>query len=194
MNPYLTTDERIESIKSLEKTIQFLKETDEDIYQWKWFLISLHNCLQAFMVLALKSSNSFNVMRPKHVNKWLDAYENDRDYPEVKLDFFNELFLKIQTDSMNIYSHSEIFTSNEEINESVKKLNNFRNNFIHFMPMSWSLEISGLSKLGLDIHSVLNFLVFESGNVYFYEEGQMRKVQEMLENLKEELVLRGNGK
>ncbi|WCR28780.1 hypothetical protein L3476_08655 [Paenibacillus thiaminolyticus] len=190
METFLRTDERVETIKSLEKTIQFLEESEQDIYQWKWLLISLHNALQCFMVLALKGSNSLNVMKPSHASKWMKAYETDSVSPNVQLDFFNELFKKIQSDSMDLFTNSQRFNSNESIDKSVQRLNSFRNRFIHFMPMSWSLEIIGLPRLALDILEVIEFLFLESGNVYFYEEKQTQLVDEMIRNLKIELIQR----
>ncbi|GIO35802.1 hypothetical protein J41TS12_06630 [Paenibacillus antibioticophila] len=190
MESFIRTDERLESIKSLEKTIQFLEESEKDIYQWKWFLISLHNALQCFMVLALKGSNSLKIMKTSDATKWMTAYESGSDYPITKLDFFMKLFEKIQSDSIGMFTTSQRFESNESIDTSVKRLNEFRNRFIHFMPKSWSLEIIGLPGLALDVLEVIEFLFYKSGNVYFYEEGQHKLVEEMIGELKTQLIQR----
>ena len=60
---WMRTDERNEAIKSLHKTYQFILEIREDNYNWKWAIISLHNSAQAFMVLSLKGTANFNVIR-----------------------------------------------------------------------------------------------------------------------------------
>ena len=54
------------------------------------------------MVLALKGSSSLNVMKSSDASKWMAAYESDGVYPNVKLDFFNSLFKKIQSDSYGL--------------------------------------------------------------------------------------------
>lgn len=180
---YLRTDERREAFKALIKTTQFLNETEEDIYNWKWFIISLHNSLQAFMVIALKGSNSLSVMKPEHAKKWLLAYETGNQFPNAKLNYFSELFNKIKSNEMSLFTNSKVFTSTDSIDESVRELNELRNRFIHFMPMGWSLSILGLPDLGLDIVTILKFLVSESGNIYFYEEGTMEQTEHLLEDL-----------
>ena len=76
----MRTDERNEAIKSLHKTYQFILEIREDNYNWKWAIISLHNSAQAFMVLSLKGTANFNVIREPE--KLFDAIQNRREYPE----------------------------------------------------------------------------------------------------------------
>lgn len=50
---YLRTDEHEEAVRSLEWAEAQARSLGEDSYQWKWVLISLHNAVQGFMVLAL---------------------------------------------------------------------------------------------------------------------------------------------
>lgn len=180
---FLRTDERNEAIMSLKKTIQFLNETRDEVYNWKWVIISLHNCLQSFMILALKGSNSLSVMKPKDADRWLEAYYNDKEYPKVMMDNFHKLFQKIKGDSMLQFTYSKKFVSNERIDKSVYRLNELRNNFIHFMPMGWSIELRGLPRLVNDIIEIINFLLHDSGNIYFYEEGLQEYVGKLLDEL-----------
>ncbi|RJG25327.1 hypothetical protein [Paenibacillus thiaminolyticus] len=185
---YLRTDERSEAYNALIKTIQFLDETNEETYNWKWFLISLHNCLQAFMVLALKGSSSLSVMKPHHARKWLNSYETNNRYHKVKMDHFINLFEKIQSDVMMKYTDSKIFASTEQISTSIHELNELRNNFIHYMPKGWSLNISGLPSLGLDVVGILRFLVNESGNIDFFEVDRKQYTEQLIEELSRKLT------
>ena len=91
---------------------------------------------------------------------------------------------------MDLFTNSQRYISNELIDTSVERLNNFRNRFIHFMPMSWSLEILVLPKLGFDVINAIEFLLFESGNIYFYGEMQYELVEEIIRELKSELTQR----
>ncbi|MGB5101269.1 MAG: hypothetical protein WBN94_11810 [Methanothrix sp.] len=87
---WLRTDETNEAIKSLNKTHQFVLQIHEDAYNWKWVIIALHNSTQAFMVLALKGTASFNVC--KYKGKFLDAMLSGDDYPELRMDNFLDLY------------------------------------------------------------------------------------------------------
>jgi hypothetical protein len=185
---YLSTDESIEAIKCLEKVWQFLCETDEDYYQWKWVIIAVHSTLQSFMVLALKGGNSLNVLTERAQRKWLEAYQKGECYPVEKLDLFMNLYQKVQTGKMDIYIHSKRFIPAPDVTSDVEKLNSLRNRFIHFLPGGWSLEIDGLPRICKNATSVVSFLFFESGNISFYDEGDEIKIQGLLEKIKDKLA------
>ena len=173
---WLRTDERNEAIRSLYKTHQFILETRQDIYNWKWVIISLHNSAQAFMVLTLKGTAALNVINnPK---KTLDAIHGKREYPKESLKVFLSLYADIKSyECMNLNINSKVFASTNETDEAMDQLNQFRNKFIHFIPCSWSIEIDGFPKLCNEIISILEFLIFESGNVRFYEDDEIQKTK-----------------
>lgn len=50
------------------------------------------------------------------------------------------------------------FNPNRQQDASVKKLNYFRNEFIHFMPKGWSIEVSGMPRLCSDCLGVIKHL------------------------------------
>ncbi|RQW78034.1 MAG: hypothetical protein EHM14_12990 [Methanothrix sp.] len=173
---WLRTNERNEAIRSLYKTHQFILETHQDIYNWKWVIISLHNSAQAFMVLALKGTAALNVINnPK---KTLDAIYGKREYPKESLKVFLNLYADIKSyECMNLNINSKFFAGTNETDEAMERLNQFRNKFIHFIPCSWSIEIDGFPKLCNDVISILEFLIFESGNVRFYEDDEIQKTK-----------------
>lgn len=97
MITWLHADERKEAINSLEKTYQFLLEIHEDVYNWKWVIIALHNnSIQAFMVLALQGTTSLNVINKPE--KSLDAILNGKEYPKEYLLKFSELYKHIKSE------------------------------------------------------------------------------------------------
>ena len=40
----------------------------------------------------------------------------------------------------------------------------FRNNFEHYIPKLWSIEIHGLPRITIDVLDVISFLALETGN------------------------------
>src|SRR6478752_487934 len=93
---YLRTDEHEEAVRSLEWAEAQARSLGEDSYQWKWVLISLHNAVQGFMVLALWQGNGLLALRDKIAGKWLKAYRDGGDYPAEKLDEFLNLYQKVK--------------------------------------------------------------------------------------------------
>lgn len=54
---YLRTDEKENTIDSLRRALDFLKNTEKDFYNWKWFIIAIHHAIHGFMIVALTNPN-----------------------------------------------------------------------------------------------------------------------------------------
>jgi hypothetical protein len=185
---WLRTDERNEAIKSLHKTHQFVLEAHEDNYNWKWVIIAIHNSAQAFMILALKGTASFNVCSNRE--KFLEAMSFGNDYPELRMQYFLDLYRDIKSkERMNQGVSSKKFLASPETDQALKALNELRNKFIHFVPSNWSLEVSALPEICKSTLSVIEFLILESGNIRFYNNDELEKARlsKLISEIKVEL-------
>lgn len=167
---WFRTDETEEAVSALEALAEWTGKLLSDISYWKWVIIATHNATQGFMVLALRGTNRLTPLRDDIAKKWLEAHDNKTDYPIEKLDRFLSLYKKIKSDLMHFYIHSKKLDATQSQDKSIRKLNYFRDDFIHFLPQSWSIEVSGLPKICMDCLDVIHFLGWESGNVTWYEE------------------------
>ena len=141
---YLRTDDLTEAIKSLEMVGKLLPDLLHDVYIWKWVIHALHSSFQGFMVAALKGSSGLAVLTKKSEEAWHKAHrDGSRTFPRQKLDTFPNLYKKIKTEKMLMYSRSEKFVSTVEQDWSVRKLNSLRNDFIHFRPMILRIRRGG---------------------------------------------------
>ncbi len=173
MTEYLSTNILNEAISSLALVMENLELVEKDVYRWKWVVIALHNSMQNIMVSALKQGNGFHSMKHESYKKWIEAYRNSQPLPPTKLASFLELYKRIKKNKvMECYLGSKAFVAKQEHTESVKKLNNIRNSFVHFELDVWSLETTGMPKLCLRCMDVVRFLVFDSGNIIISEEAQ----------------------
>lgn len=59
----------------------------------------------------------------------------------------------------------------------MRRLNSFRNDFIHFSPDSWSIEISGMPRICLDCLDGASFLFWQSGSVFWSDEKNMNNTK-----------------
>ncbi len=166
---HLRTSEREEAVRSLEWAAQQAKNIAIDPYHWKWVLISLHNAAQGFMVLALWNGNGLLSMPDELAAKWLSAYRANKPLPKDKLDKFLNLYKKCKdADNFN-YCGSRHFQASEVHDKSFCSLNEFRNEFIHFTPKGWSLELSGLPKIAIDVLDMVKFFGWQSTSIIWYE-------------------------
>ncbi|MFZ3070531.1 MAG: hypothetical protein WA110_05360 [Anaerolineaceae bacterium] len=85
MENWIETDNRQDAIISLEMVGHYLERKDNNVHNWKWIIIGLHNALQGFMVLALFGSNPLNIMNDKEAHNWQEAYEHGRPLPDYHL-------------------------------------------------------------------------------------------------------------
>lgn len=185
------TNEKLEAINSLEFVSEQVEKVSEDISKWKWIIIGLHNALQNYMVCALRRLENTNVLTHKSARDVLteffnimDLPENKWKFPKEKLDSFTNLFEKIQSDKMKKNVNSKVFKPTHSQIDCVINLNLFRNEFIHFVPKSWSLGVNGLSNLVVEVLTIIEFLAFESHNIVWSEESEKSRTLNAISNIK----------
>ena len=183
MDTKLDIDEFHGAVIALELMSEQLSKIVEtgNPYFWPWVIVSLHNALQGFMVLALRGPNNLSVVTEKSATEWLRAYESrDGRYPRQQLDKFLNLYEKIKSEAMNIYVNSRTFKPTGTQDRSVQQLNLWRNDFIHFVPAGWFITVDGFVQIVHDCLDIVTFLAFESGNVLWQRypplEGQTKAI------------------
>lgn len=140
---WMQTDEREDVLSSLKLFIDSQNKAAMDSSYWKWSTISLHSAVQSVMAFHLSFGNDLLVMRQEDAEAWLTAHCNDTDYPETQMDGFLNLYKKIKANPIMGYK----FSPKGQQGRSIKTLNKFRNEFIHFMPKGWAIELSGMPSI-----------------------------------------------
>jgi hypothetical protein len=185
----LETDEQQEAVVALEMVQEQLSKVVADLYAWRWVLIALHNALQGFMVLALQRSNRLPVLKKEHAELWLEAYERGDPLPvNLRLDKFLNLYKKIKKSEMMEGMGGKAFRPTGTQGRSVKRLNSLRNEFIHFQPQGWLLQVEGyLPPIVTDCVAIIEFLAFESGNVVWNNPRLETRTRELIGEISERL-------
>ena len=158
-----------------------IKRAMDETHCWKWAIIALHSGLQGMMVLALKGSNGLNVLSDENKKQWLKWHNSDRCDKarprDLKLASFLGLYKRIKSDRMKMYVQSRKFRPSETHDRSVGLLNNIRNDFIHFTPKVWGLELEGLPTIATDCLEIAEFLAWESGNVMWHRDDFIERLK-----------------
>lgn len=181
---FFTIDEKENAIDSLDKALTFLNEVEQNPFNWKWFTIALHNATHSFMLLALQNPDLSGIWKEPEIKK--EDGRIDIFNPNNKLISFMEAFKRIQDPNrMGGYVNSKAFSAKPYHEESMKKLNdNLRNQFIHFRPGGWSVHKKYIGEIGSPVLEVIEFLVFESGRVRFFEDSQFKRTRTYLDAIK----------
>jgi hypothetical protein len=184
---FLRTSEHEEAVRSLEWAEIQARGLSADPYLWKWVFIALHNAAQGFMVLALWNGNGLLALRPRVAEKWLKAYESGGQFPTEKLDEFLSLYAKVK-DRFNFNTiGAGPFPSNESIDASFQRLNEIRNDFTHFTPKGWSLELAGLPNICLDVLLLIEHFGWETTAVLWHLRSHPVRAKRSLKRLRRTL-------
>lgn len=175
-NIWFRTDEREDAISSLKLYIDAIKQSNRDISYWKWTLISLHSASQSIMAIHLGFGNDLLVMSQENAEAWLEAHEDGKPYPDTKMDSFLNLYKKIKSHEVFGYK----FVPKGQQGRSIKRLNSFRNEFVHFMPKGWSIDISGMPEICLDCLQIIQELNNGFVRTRWESEEQCTKFEELL--------------
>lgn len=184
---YLRTDHWVDAVASLEGAQEFAHRVPADERYWKWLLIAMHSAVQGFMALALEQGNALLVMKEELTAKWLKAHETGGPYPENRMDFFLSLYEKVKSDVVCRYVHSKRFVPGPSHDYSMGKLNELRNDFIHFFPKGWSIQLAGLPKVCIDCLDVAQFLGWESMTILWHNPSLNERGREASAQLRAEL-------
>ena len=166
----------INALDFLEQGCKFIKDTEVNPLSWKWVIISLHGALYGFAICACKGTN------PKSV-----TFETIKSN---KLVNFWEALKKCQDPSyMCMTINSKHLKLSEQQKESIEILTSvFRNNFEHYIPKLWSIEIHGLPRITIDVLDVISFLALETGNYVNLGTAQRKKVDTLIRKSKKILL------
>lgn len=71
---------------------------------------------------------------------------------------------------------------------SIKDLKYWRNKFIHFFPWGVSVDVALFPPILEDCIHTIEFLVFESGHIYFDSDEEEGDVRSLIQEIKEKLL------
>jgi hypothetical protein len=106
---------------------------------WKWTIVAAHNAAQGAIVCSVQDTAGTNILRKKSRAEKID-WLNNLSGPEPKefLADFKELLALYKKQ----YPDHGI---TDEQTKCLHKLNDeLRNNFVHFTPQGWSIEVKSL--------------------------------------------------
>jgi hypothetical protein len=121
--------------------------------RWKWLILSLHQAVQGTFVCALRGVDTagINVLTDKSADEmwqWLDVDSHKIPRPAAPLERLAPMLVlfKRVKNAKHLQDPQRLRTTTQ-MNWDIKKLNSLRNEFSHFVPKSFSVEISGLSRI-----------------------------------------------
>jgi hypothetical protein len=167
---YLRTDEEAEAANAMHMAATFASQVQADLHMWRWVIIATHNAAQGAMVLSLRHGNGLLALSDESYAAWMHAYEKNETPPPEKLDSYLNLYKKVKHTQWGQVGGNQRFVPRGSEGKDIKLLNTYRNEFIHFTPKGWSLEVDGLPRVCLAAARLIGFLALETTNVFWHNE------------------------
>ena len=161
--------EETNALDYLEQAYHYIYKTEININAWKWVILTLHGASYGFAICALKGTNPDNV-----------TFETKKG--EKRLIGFDEALKRCQDPKwmrMTVMSkHLQLSDQQKESIQILKKW--FRDNFEHYMPKGWLIEVHVMPQIALDVLEVIRFLALETGNYVHLNEAQKRRIKSIV--------------
>lgn len=166
---YLRFSEETNAIDYLERAGEFIKETSSNPRAWKWVILSLHGALYGFAISACKSSDYQSV-----VKKTKKGYE--------RLITLDEALAMCQDKNWMGTLHGGLSLNlSTSQKDSIRRLKaTLRNNFEHYIPGGWSIEMHGFPRISMDILDVIRFFAVETFRYQHLNQAQRKKIKSIV--------------
>lgn len=145
---FLELTEETNALDYLEKAVDALKQTCHSDWAWKWVTIGLHGALYGFAICASRGTDSDSVRK----------FDNKTKQRKNELIGFDAAIKRCEAGAAGT---PLILTVDErKAIEVLKKT--LRNNFEHYQPRHWSIELHGFPDLVIECVQVIERLATET--------------------------------
>jgi len=166
---WIRFDEITNALDYLEKCFIFLLTVKNEPQNWKWVVITLHSALYGFAISACKGMNSEIV-----VSRTKKGHERLIDFNEALKRCQDPIWMRV-----NINYEEFKFSPGQQ--NSIRKLHQvLRNNFEHFTPKSWSIELHYLPDMVYDCFEVVRLLIIYSDVSWRLRGAKIKKAKSII--------------
>ncbi len=152
---WVRTNETEDVAASVRHALRCRTMTDEDPQAWKWVALSLHAALQGALVCHLVTTASpLGAVTDRNAREWIEYFEASRTDPDRRppqtylLELPALVKLARMPHSAGDGREGALQVSDAELVWLIRFHRDIRNRFVHFEPMGWALEVTGLRTLG----------------------------------------------
>ncbi|MBZ0162821.1 MAG: hypothetical protein K8H74_08920 [Notoacmeibacter sp.] len=182
---WIRTDEAEDVVASIRHVIRSAKFVGEDPVAWKWVVIALHSALQGACVCHLTTTAApVGAVTERNAGEWLAYFERLRTNPNAKPP---KTYLMSLPDLLRAVRkpHSAggggntagVAISESELSWLRRFHEEIRNQFTHFEPMGWSIEVSGIPEIAKLVARIIGEIL-ECGWAFRHQDLAQREEME----------------
>jgi hypothetical protein len=173
---YLHTDEREELVNALRKVRTELEAARTDDHAWKWVIHALQSAVQNAIVAAISGTDGLGALTDRSARERMEDYENDTGrHADAWLADFRELYRRMKSRTA--------FPPSPDVDEDLGRLVRLRNQFEHFAPKGWSIQLAGLPRIVRNLLRVVEHLGWSPGHILWYEEALREEARRQIDSI-----------
>ncbi|RUT31387.1 hypothetical protein EMQ25_11090 [Arsenicitalea aurantiaca] len=185
---WIRTDEVEDVAGSIRHVIRAAQFAAEDPLAWKWVVIALDSALQGACVCHLTTTAApIGAVTKRNASEWwtylggLRSNPNARQ-PKTELMGLPDLLKAVRKPGSagNGSNSAGIAISDSELNWLLRFHKEIRNQFAHFGPAGWSIEVSGIPKIARLVARIIRDIL-EAGWAFRHQDCAAR--EEMQQSL-----------
>lgn len=167
MERWIRSDEAEDVAGSVRHALRAAGMTGEDPQAWKWAALALHSALQGACVCHLTTTAvPIGAVTPRNASEWIAYFERSRhdanaEPPRTQLMALPDLLKAVRKphSAGDRSNQSGIGISDGDLAWLRRFHEQVRNQFVHFEPMGWSLEVSGIPELAALVARIIGDIV-----------------------------------
>lgn len=192
MDEYIETDLATDTLCSLQMVEWALNETKTNIQMWKWVILGAHSALQSAMVAHLSGTMQIGALTEDSANEWVE-YLNKRvregPYPKSILAKPNLLLNRLgKLEKRLEASPSCIIKVSSRERKSFEKLENIRNELVHFKDVNWSIEPEYLLIRTADATNIINRIIIDGYAIRHMTDQQKVEIRRIVSQILRDLT------
>jgi hypothetical protein len=160
---YIRTDEAEDVAGSIRHALRCAAFVSEDPQAWKWGILALHSALQGACVCHLTTTAApLGAVTKSNAKEWINYFDERRVSQNVKCPDTKLMTLPDLLKAVRKYGSAGGSTASNLVEISdielvwLKRIHfEIRNQFVHFAPQGWSIEVSGVPQIGRIIARII---------------------------------------
>jgi hypothetical protein len=164
---WIATDEAEDVAGSVRHALRCLELVNQDDQAWKWVALSLHSALQGACVCHLTTTAvPIGAVTERNAREWWQYFEASRGDrtirpPETYVLPLPDLIKAVRKPKSagDCSEGSGVQISDSEVEWLCRFHSTIRNQFVHFSPLGWSIDVSGMPALGELIARVIGAVI-----------------------------------
>lgn len=188
---YLTTNEQNDVLVSLREVRHQLERISDGNSQcWKWSIIALASAVNGALTCNLSGTMQIGALRVDDAQTTiagLQAGSKTKVPSKPLIEKPDALLKRARREDRRLEKGGAILQVTPEQKSSFDRLFEFRNAFLHFEPLGWSIQTKGLPKMFQDNIGLIRQASNDGWSFRHLEDNEIAELRELLDTLMEHL-------